>query len=485
MIRRGYFYLKNMIEEGDSLMLEFIALLPHPPIAVKEVGRNETERISATVRAIESMAEEIRAADPDVVVAITPHGHVFSDAVTITALDKLAGDLADFGAPQVKIEFKLDREAANAIVQRCQENALSCAMLDRELLKHLGRSDKLDHGLVVPLSFLVKAGWQKKLVPVNTALFPYEELYNFGIIMSAALNDLDRKWVLLISGDMSHSLLPGAPGGYSPQGARFDEIIRQSLREGDVKRIFNIDRELIHDAAECGLRPLIMGLGALDGYEIGAEEFSYEGTFGVGYLIVKLQPGQKNDTRQICSDLFQARKEKLGRTRLKESLPVRIARESIAYYLSKGRYLQVPPDYKELEIKKAAVFVSLKKHGELRGCIGTIEPEYQNMGEEIIYNAVSAALRDPRFDPLQPEELDELEISVDVLGKPEAAAAISELDPAKYGVIVSKGSRRGLLLPDLPGIKDAHEQIEIAKQKAGIGRDEPVKLERFTVTRYK
>lgn len=465
-------------------MLEFVAFLPHPPIAVKEVGRSETGRIAATVKAMEIIAEEIRTADPDVVVAITPHGHVFSDTVTITALDVLAGDLADFGAPQIKIEFKLDREAAYAIAKHCQQSTLGCAMLDEGILNHLGRSEKLDHGLVVPLSFLVKAGWQKKLVPINIALFPYEELYQIGMIMRDALNDLKRKWVLLISGDMSHSLLPGAPGGYSPQGARFDEIIRQSLREGDVKRMFNIDRELIHEAAECGLRPLIMGLGALDGSEIEPEELSYEGPFGVGYLAVRLKPGKKNTSRQICQDLFQTRKEKLAGTRSKESLPVRLARASIAYYMAEGRYLQVPPGYKELGYTQAAVFVSLKKHGALRGCIGTIEPEYQNMGEEIIYNAVSAALRDPRFEPLQPEELDELEISVDVLEKPEAVAAISELNPAKYGVIVSKGSKRGLLLPDLAGIKDAKEQVRIARQKAGISPSEAVKLERFTVTRY-
>lgn len=466
-------------------MLEFISFLPHPPIAIKEVGKTETKKIEATVKAMEKMAEEIKAVDPDLLVAITPHGHVFSDAVTITALGRLTGDLSQFGAPQIKIEYELDREAVDSIVNHCGHSFIPCAALDKRMLSQLGCSERLDHGLVVPFSFLAKAGWQKKLVPINTAILPYEELYHFGIILREAINVLGRKWVLIVSGDMSHSLLPQSPAGYSPQGAIFDEIIRQSLREGDVKRIFNIDRELIQEAAECGLRPLIMGLGTLDGYDITAEELSYEGPFGVGYLIARLSPGKKNDSRKLGQALYQARKERFENSRLMESLPVRLARESIRYYLTEGKYLETPAEYNELRESKAGVFVSLKKHGSLRGCIGTIESEQKNTAKEIICNAVSAALRDPRFEPLQPEELDELEISVDVLGKPEVTADISELDPGKYGVIVSKGRKRGLLLPDLAGIKDANEQVRIAKQKAGIRPDETVMLERFTVTRYK
>ena len=188
--------------------------------------------------------------------------------------------------------------------------------------------------------------------------------------------------------------------------------------------------------------------------------------------------------RELCTSLYRERSERIKKVIEGESLPVSLARQSLREYLTTGQYLQVPQNVGELLQKKAGAFVSLKKHGQLRGCIGTIMPTRSNLAEEIIYNAVSAAVQDPRFTPVSLEELEELTISVDVLEKPEKIASLAELDPQVYGVIVSRGARRGLLLPDLPGIDTAEEQVEIAKQKAGIGAGESVELERFKVTRY-
>ncbi|MEG1617209.1 MAG: AmmeMemoRadiSam system protein A [Bacteroidales bacterium] len=134
---------------------------------------------------------------------------------------------------------------------------------------------------------------------------------------------------------------------------------------------------------------------------------------------------------------------------------------------------------------KAGCFVSLHNpDGSLRGCIGTIMPTKSSLLEEIKANAVSAALHDPRFLPLSKEELEDLEISVDVLGDPEPVQAITQLDPKVYGVIVSAGSRRGVLLPDLPGVDKVEDQIHIAMQKAGIEPGTPISVERFKVKRY-
>ena len=133
---------------------------------------------------------------------------------------------------------------------------------------------------------------------------------------------------------------------------------------------------------------------------------------------------------------------------------------------------------------EAGVFVSLHKHDRLRGCIGTILPTTPSVAEEIIQNAVSAAAEDPRFDPVKADELKWLEISVDVLGDPEPIESPADLDVKRYGVIVSKGHRRGLLLPDLDGVDTVEDQIAIAKRKAGIPENSDVKLERFEVIRH-
>ena len=163
---------------------------------------------------------------------------------------------------------------------------------------------------------------------------------------------------------------------------------------------------------------------------------------------------------------------------------VKLAKRTVESYIKRGKV--TPPKRLTAEMKpKAGVFVSIHKGGELRGCIGTIEPQRPNVAEEIMANAISSASRDPRFYPITADELDQLEYSVDVLTKPEPVESEDQLDPKKYGVIVEAGWRRGLLLPDLEGVDTVDYQIDICRQKVGIAADEPIKLYRFEVKRYK
>jgi AmmeMemoRadiSam system protein A len=174
---------------------------------------------------------------------------------------------------------------------------------------------------------------------------------------------------------------------------------------------------------------------------------------------------------------------------MKESHPlVQLARKTIESYVREGRTIEPPQELTPEMQRRAGVFVSLhQKRGNqdvLRGCIGTIEPSKANIALEIIHNAISAATRDPRFPPVRPNELDSLDVKVDVLTEPEAVKSPDELDPKRYGVIVQSGWRRGLLLPDLEGVDTVEYQVEIARNKAGIGADEPFELYRFEVRRY-
>lgn len=162
---------------------------------------------------------------------------------------------------------------------------------------------------------------------------------------------------------------------------------------------------------------------------------------------------------------------------------VELARRAIEEYVRHRRRI-APPEELVKEGRRAGAFVSIKKHGMLRGCIGTFLPTEPNLAEEIITNAISSATRDYRFPPITPQELGELEYSVDILTPPEPAT-IEELDPKRYGILVESGGRRGLLLPDLEGVETVEEQLEIARRKAGIGPDEPIKIYRFEVERHK
>ncbi|MFW6113369.1 MAG: AmmeMemoRadiSam system protein A [Actinomycetota bacterium] len=165
---------------------------------------------------------------------------------------------------------------------------------------------------------------------------------------------------------------------------------------------------------------------------------------------------------------------------------VDLARTAIESWVKEGRRIspRERPELMEALTDRAGVFVSLKKQGRLRGCIGTFQPTRDSLAEEIIGNAISAACRDPRFPPLVEKELEDLDVSVDVLGEPEPVPDASYLDPMEYGVIVKSGARLGLLLPDLEGVDSVSEQLEIARRKAGIEANEPIQLFRFDVKRY-
>lgn len=139
----------------------------------------------------------------------------------------------------------------------------------------------------------------------------------------------------------------------------------------------------------------------------------------------------------------------------------------------------------EIWADRQACFVSIKNaDGSLRGCIGTIRPTQANLAREIMANAVSAATRDPRFPPMSAGELPGVFFSVDVLSLPEPVSSLEQLDPAVWGVILSRGDRRGLLLPDLDGVDSVEKQLSIAAQKAGLSSLDGVRVERFSVSRY-
>ena len=164
---------------------------------------------------------------------------------------------------------------------------------------------------------------------------------------------------------------------------------------------------------------------------------------------------------------------------------VQLARATIETYVREGRVIGPPAELTPEMKERHGAFVSLHRRGELRGCIGTFSATQDSVAEEVIQNAISSATQDPRFMPVQPHELADLDINVDVLSDPQPVADAKELDPTRYGVIVTAGRRRGLLLPDLEGVDTVEEQIDICRRKGGIEPDEPVKLQKFTVNRYR
>ncbi|MEX0973770.1 MAG: AmmeMemoRadiSam system protein A [Bacillota bacterium] len=469
-----------------GLPVVIAGLSPHPPIVVPEVGRGEETKASSTGDALRRLGEVFSKASAETLVLITPHGPVFSDAVSIRSQKRLRGDLASFGAGQVKVDFPNDAGLVEAIQREAAKDpAVPLALLDDRKIDRYGADKDLDHGVVVPLHFIAKGGFSGNLVVVNIGFLSLFDLYRFGAAIERAAFLLDRKIAVLASGDLSHRLMPGAPAGYNPRGKDFDAKVVDLLKRFQPGEAVLFPADLAEDAGECGLRPIVMMLGTLDNYQVRSEVLSYEGPFGVGYGVVLLRPGQRDQSASRLGSIKDGRTGRMSSIRSHESFAVSLARATVERYVRSGQIEPAPHEVPDEFRKRAGVFVSIHKEGMLRGCIGTTEATKSRAADEIVANAISASTQDPRFDTVEKDELSLLDYSVDVLSESELVKSESELDPRTYGVIVEKGGRRGLLLPDLPGVDTTGEQVRIAKEKAGIGpSDKGVSLARFTVTRY-
>lgn len=454
-------------------------ITPHPPVLLPEVGGGREREIAATDRAMRTAAETVAAWQPDVIIVSSPHTILYRDYFHIAPGDGAVGDMSRFGAPEVRIQASYDTLLREEIIRRAEAEGLHAGTLGQ-------RDPELDHGVLIPLYYLRKAGVRCPIVRMGLSGFSPLDHYRLGKCVQDAVNALGRRAVFLASGDLSHKLKADGPYGYAPEGPQFDDTVTRTMASGDFLEFLTIDPALCERAAECGLRSFQVMAGALDGLAVEPQLLSHEGTFGVGYAIALFPVTGRDDSRCYEKDYLLAKNDRLATRKANEDPWVKLARRSLETYVKTGQRLtSLPEDLPtEMTTQQAGAFVSLHKNGQLRGCIGTIAPTCDNLAWEIVQNAISACSRDPRFSPVRPDELDELEYSVDVLGAPEPVDSPAALDPKTYGVIVSCSGRRGLLLPDLDGVDSVEAQLSIALQKGGIRENEPYKIERFKVVRH-
>jgi AmmeMemoRadiSam system protein A len=257
------------------------------------------------------------------------------------------------------------------------------------------------------------------------------------------------------------------------------------MGRGAFGELFDFDETFCEKAAECGHRSFVIMAGAFDGTAVRSERLSHQDITGVGYGICTFYPEGPDESRHFLDSHMAKEERMLEEKRASSDAYVNLARDTIEAWVTRGEKLSLPQGLpQELLDTRAGAFVSIHKQGQLRGCIGTIAPTASCVAQEIINNAISASTRDPRFAPIRPDELKWLEINVDVLGEPEDIASRDELDVKRYGVIVTSGRKRGLLLPDLDGVDSVDQQVEIAMQKGGIHKFERYSLQRFEVIRH-
>ncbi|MBV9959075.1 MAG: AmmeMemoRadiSam system protein A [Acidobacteria bacterium] len=440
----------------------FAGIAPHPPIMVPEVGGGAAEEVRASINAMRDFTERIIASGAETVVLISPHAPLEARSFVAYGEETLYGSFANFRAPGTEIEVGMDEELLTAISQTARERGYVVSGI---------KGYELDHGTAVPLYFLLRNGWRGRVVALGYTFLSNEDHLSFGSCIRDAAARSGKPVAFVASGDLSHRLKPGAPAGYNETAHLFDEEVIAAIGAGTPERIINIDPELRRTAGECGYRSMLVALGVAESLAQSYEVLSYEAPFGVGYLVAQLSCERAAESEHVSD------------ASLAESLPA-LARLATETFIREGRQIKPPAISTGT---RAACFVSIKTmSGDLRGCIGTIEPVKDSLEEELIANAINAATRDPRFPPVSTAELTDLRYSVDVLSEPEPTR-FEELDPKVYGVIVEDehGLRRGLLLPDIEGVETAAQQVSIAARKAGIDPNAPLKLFRFCVERFR
>ena len=453
-------------------------MVPHPPMIVPQVGRGSEERVMKTIRAYEEVAEQIAALKPETIVISSPHAIMYADYFHISPGKKVKGSFADFGAPEVYFEEEYDTSFVERIEELARQKHFPAGTMGE-------RGKLLDHGTMVPLFFVRQKYQDFKLVRIGLSGLDLMKQYEMGQLIKEAAEETGRRVVYIASGDLSHKLQEYGPYGFAPEGPQYDERIMDVCSRAAFGELFAFDENFCDKAAECGHRSFVMMAGAFDGIQVEAEKLSHEDVTGVGYGICTFYPKGQDRSRCFLETYYKEVEEQLQKQREQSDEYVKLARKSLESFIRERKRIEVPQDLpEEMLCKQAGAFVSIHEHGRLRGCIGTIQPTTDCVAQEIIQNAISASTRDPRFDPIREEELKWLEINVDVLGEAEEIASEEMLDVKRYGVIVTSGYKRGLLLPDLDGVDTVAQQISIARQKGGIGPDEPVSLQRFEVVRH-
>jgi len=261
-------------------MLSFAAITPHPPILIPAIGRENTKRIKKTAEAMEELEKKLFEANPDTIVIVSPHGAILPDAFSINLNPRYMSDLQEFGDFSTKVEFKTNTALAFRIRELMEDKNIPLVMTSEQFL---------DHGSVVPLYFLTKRLPDVSIVPIGYSLLDLKTHFNFGDFLKEIILNEDKKIAVIASGDLSHRLTKDAPAGFSPRGKEFDEKLMELISNKNTAGLLSLDEDLIEEAGECGLRSITILSGLLERINYEPEIMSYEGPFGVGYLVANFK----------------------------------------------------------------------------------------------------------------------------------------------------------------------------------------------------
>lgn len=447
-------------------------IVPHPPMIIESIGKGREKEVQKTIDSYRKVAKEIKKIEPETIVILSPHTTMYSDWFHIISKETMVGNLSEFNC-DITFEEENDITLIEEFDKIVKENNFPAQLMKKG-------NQNLDHAEMIPLYFIEKEYNDFQLVVIGISGLPLIKHYELGIYLKKAIEKMNRKVVIVASGDLSHTLKEDGPYGFKEEGPIYEKEMESIIREGNFDKLMDYSNTTLEKIGDCGHRAFTILAGCYDKEEVKTEVFSHEDVTGVGYLVADIEAVREDKNRDFLNKKQEKERERIKKIKGQEDKYITLAREAIENEVNgieskKKKYFKKNHD---------ACFVTIYSYHQLRGCIGTYLPQYNSLEEEIIENAKAAAVKDPRFPKIVKEELDFLEIHVDILKKPVLAKSIYEFDPKKYGILVITNEKSGLLLPNIEGIDDVEEQLKIALKKGNIDEKEPYLMYKFEVERH-
>ncbi len=261
------------------MSLVFTAITPHPPLLIPSIGKDSEKKIAKTKKAMEQLEEDLYVSKPDVIVIISPHGHLFKDSFSLNYCHEYISDLKKFGDLATKLKFKGEMTLTYAIRESSKRMHYPTAMISEKAL---------DYGAVVPLYFLTKHLPNTTILPIGFSALDWKNHTDFGYLIKEQIMKTNKRVAVIASCDLSHALTTDAPAGYHPAGEEFDQKIQELLASGNTSGLLQLNHDLVADATECGFRALLILLGILRNIHYTYKSYAYENPFGVGYLTANI-----------------------------------------------------------------------------------------------------------------------------------------------------------------------------------------------------
>lgn len=256
----------------------FSAFVPHPPVLIPDIGKENVEKLKITRQALEDLEKNLYVSQPETIIVITPHGHIFQDVFTINAYPELIIDFREFGDLTTKGKFKADLNLIAEITNTAKLRQMPLVLQSEEII---------DYGTAVPLLFLAKHLPKVQIIPISFSFLDFKNHLDFGYFLKENFMNSNKRIAIIASGDLSHKLSENSPAGFSPLGKKFDETVINSLKTKNTAGLLNLDQKTCVEAGECGLRSLLILLGILRNVNYNLKIFSYESPLGIGYLVAE------------------------------------------------------------------------------------------------------------------------------------------------------------------------------------------------------